>query len=120
MYTCHIHAHACIYIYIYIYICLYILTSDPVGVNDNDNNNNNNNTNNDNDNDNDDDVVFCEEIDNESKSGGTYINQASLRHLIQMQRVSGTKKEYVPCCHSGPCGPDASPQWYDIIYNTCK
>ena len=103
---------------VYIYICLYILTSDPVGVNDNDNNDNN--TNNDDDNDNDDDVVFCEEIDNESKSGGTYINQASLRHLIQMQRVSGTKKEYVPCCHSGPCGPDASPQWYDIIYNTCK
>ena len=109
MYTCHIHANVYIYIYIYIHVCSYILTSDPVGVNDNDDNNNNNNDND--NNDSDDGVMLCEEIENESNSEGSYINQASLRHLIQMQRVSGTKKQYVPCCHNGPCGLNASPQW---------
>ena len=54
----------------------------------------------------DKDVILCEEISTE------IFDQASIRHLTQMQRATGFYKEFRPCSHDGPCGPGGSPEWY--------
>ena len=50
-------------------------------------------------------IMMCEEV-----LTGVF-NQASIRHLTQVQRAAGFYKEYRPCSHQGVCGPGASPDW---------